>query len=646
MPNSTIKAQITKPGSTQLQYGNTNDSAEKKTNTSEWDENNAQISYNAAFSKQKHYLDSSIHQFHRRPYSQDWYRDLGNLGSPSYSYRFQIHDEIGRSWGYHSFDALRLKVEDLNYFETNRPYSEFTYNLGSKLEQQAQIFHTQNIKPYWNMAIQYRKINSPGYYITQRNNHDQFSWTQQYKSPSEHYQVYTAVAYNKLQHDENGGILADSFLTNASFSDRKSIPALFYNANYSTVRSAVTTLQRDVHLLFQQAYTWGKTDTLYNKDSSRYTTQLKGRFRLSHRLEMASQRYQYKDLRPDSSRYAAFFAQSFGTGDSVYMRQERNFIDNRFLINGILGNPAHPFLFNAGAGIRCDALKTAYTKGQAATPYWSNYLSAQLSKEALQAKQWALQAQAILYVTGVAAGNFDLKAAISKDLGLKWGTVSIALHQNLRNASYHFTDYQNRYWQRSLSFNKESNTSVQLNYNNEMYHLKTFFKQYLINQYLYFDAQQIPTQASSAFTLSQWSLRKMFVLGPLTFDNEILFQQVANTAPINIPNFVCRSQLALEKAIFKKKLQIATGLEAFYHSAFYSPAYSPIFNQFYFQNTYRLTNPPMMSVFFNFKLKRFKAYFMIDQLQQAALGQTMIATRGYALQNTMLRFGFNWTLIN
>ena len=122
MPNSTIKAQITKPGSTQLQYGNTNDSAGKKTNTSEWDENNAQISYNAAFSKQKHYLDSSIHQFHRRPYSQDWYRDLGNLGSPSYSYRFQIHDEIGRSWGYHSFDALRLKVEDLNYFETNRPY--------------------------------------------------------------------------------------------------------------------------------------------------------------------------------------------------------------------------------------------------------------------------------------------------------------------------------------------------------------------------------------------------------------------------------------------------------------------------------------------------------------------------------------------
>ena len=66
-----------------------------------------------------------------------------------------------------------------------------------------------------------------------------------------------------------------------------------------------------------------------------------------------------------------------------------------------------------------------------------------------------------------------------------------------------------------------------------------------------------------------------------------------------------------------------------------------------YQNSYVLSNDPEVSVFFNFKIKRFRAYVMADQMQ-LLLNQntTAIAAPGYGLPNVMIRFGFNWVLIN
>ena len=51
------------------------------------------------------------------------------------------------------------------------------------------------------------------------------------------------------------------------------------------------------------------------------------------------------------------------------------------------------------------------------------------------------------------------------------------------------------------------------------------------------------------------------------------------------------------------------------------------------------------ALFFNFKIKNFRAYIMGDQLQQFFTRNTITAP-GYSLQDAMLRFGFNWVMIN
>ena len=638
-------AQLPTGGSRSTNFGNANDSAGKKTNTNEWENENAQIFSTKVFSSIKLYPDTSIHSIHRRPFSQPWYRDLGNLGSPSFNLLFTPQNPVGLSLGYHSFDALRFNIDSLNYFNTTKPYSDFTYNLGSKLEQMAQIFHTQNIKPHWNMAVNYRKINTPGFYYTQRNNHDNFYWTTNYKSPSKNYELFAAAAYNKQQHDENGGVLSDSFFNNEQYADRKTIPVAFFTTGYSTARSPVTTLQRDLTLKLEHAYSWGKKDTTYNDDSTQFDITLKSRFRLSHKAEMGSQRYQFKDMKPDSLRYAGFFQRKFATGDSVFMRQEWFYVDNRFLLNGLLGKADNPILFNAGVGNRIDQFNTQYIVGKQEDDVLSNYLVGGLRKEALKAKQWAFAAHAQLFVTGSAAGNFLLEADIAKDLGERWGTVKIGARQQLNNAPYNFTVYQNQYWARNNNFDKESSTKLFAQIHNSRYKLSAGVNNYLMSNYLYFDAVQKPAQSATAFTISQFWLRKIFQFGRFTIDNELLYQQQTNAAPVNVPQFVGRHQLAIETAIFKKQLKIASGVEVRYHSAYYANGYSPFFNQFYVQNTYRVANIPEASVFFNFNIKRFRAYIMFDQVQQL-FNNNLVISKGYHAQNAMLRFGFSWVMVN
>lgn len=642
---NSVCAQLPTGGSRAINMGNANDSAGKKSNTSDWENEDAVIYYTKAFSSLKYFPDTSIHSIHRRPYSMPWYRDLGNTGSPTMNLMFTPQNPVGLSLGYHSFDPIRLTVDSLKYYNTTKPYSDFSYKLGSKLEQVAQIFHTQNIKPYWNVAATYRKINSPGFYYIQRNNHDVFSISTNYKSPSLHYQFFGGISYNKLQHDENGGIVSDTFLNNDQFADRKAIPVHFYSSGYTSTRSPVSTLQRDVTALIEHAYTWGKIDTSYNEDSTRYDVKLTARFRINHRLELGAQRYQYKDLRPDSLRYSDFFQNKFSTKDSVFMRQEWFFVDNRFVLNGILGNAENPIVFNAGIGNRIDQFATRYVVGKQEDNVLSNYLVGALTKEPSKAHQWAFSAHATLFVTGAAAGNFLLQASLGKDLGEKWGAIKIGASQQLNNAPYNYTIYQNQYWSRTHNFDKESTTKLFAQIHNNRYHVAIDVNNYLISNYLYFDALQKPMQSAAAFNLTQLNLRKMFYIGRFTIDNELLYQQQTNSAPVNVPRFVGRHQFAVETAIFKKQLKIASGIELRYHSNYYANAYAPFFNQFYLQNAYRVANAPDASIFFNFNIKRFRSYVMIDQVPQL-FQQNIIITEGYAAQNTMLRFGFSWVMVN
>ncbi|NJO25216.1 MAG: putative porin, partial [Bacteroidia bacterium] len=66
------------------------------------------------------------------------------------------------------------------FFNTTKPYTELNYTLGSRVEQMIEVMHTQNIRPQWNASMQYRLINSPGFFKNQKTNHNNYLFTSWY----------------------------------------------------------------------------------------------------------------------------------------------------------------------------------------------------------------------------------------------------------------------------------------------------------------------------------------------------------------------------------------------------------------------------------------------------------------------------------
>jgi len=654
-----------------------------KSNTNQWKDEQVNITYERLNSAKRYIPDTSLHTFHRPLFTQPWNRDMGNLGSPVNNLFFTPEYRVGPTLGYHVFDVYRFDVDSTKFYSTSRPYSVFSYQLGSKLEQVASIMHTQNIRPNWNFAAEYRKISSPGFYRIQRNNHDNAYFSTNYKSLNKHYTLYAAMAYNKLQHDENGGLIDASQLNNPLYSDRKTIAVDYQNDVYSSTRATVSNTQRDFTLLLQHSYVWGNTDTTYSEDSTQYSYKLKPLFSITHKMEASTEKHIYKDLAPDSFRYLPLFTRGFSNNgssqnyalgqDSVITQQKWFWVDNKLLLNGFLGREGRQLTFNAGLGNRFDQFiaqpvsnqvfdslpKNVYVTGYERNTLISNYLTGEIKKEALYAGAWEYGANAKLFMTGPNAGDFIFNAAIGKQLKHLLGSFVAGVQQQVNTAPYSLRSYENIYTKRSYSLpNKEIVTMLYAAAESPRFKLSAGVRSYVINDYIYLNEQEKPSQFPTPVNVTQVWLHKVFKLGAFIIDNDLAYQKASDNAPLNIPTILGKHQFSYERALFKKRLKVATGIEIRYNTPFKPAGYDALLNRFYYQNVVNVENIPEESIFLNFRIKRFRAFIMGDYLQQLILHKNSILYTGspmlnagsaipqYAGQNFTIRFGFSWPLVN
>src|SRR5690606_23178593 len=115
----------------------------------------------------------------------------------------------------------------------------------------------------------------------------------------------------------------------------------------------------------------------------------------------------------------------------------------------------------------------------------SNYLTGELKKEALEPGQWSYNASTKFFITGNAAGNFQLDAHIGKDISRKIGSLEVGFEQRLGNAPYSYTVYGNQYFRTSKTYNKESVTRLYGMINNDFLKLNAGLRNYIITNYIY-----------------------------------------------------------------------------------------------------------------------------------------------------------------
>lgn len=596
-------------------------------------------------------IDSSLWDFNlnylRVPAS---YTTLGNNGTAARNLIFTPRMQAGFDAGFHAFDVYGFNHENARFYNTNRPYSELGYLIGGQQEQMINLMHTQNRGEKFNFSFGYRKVNSPGFYRNQSTNHDTYNVTANYNSQNKRYHAFLSYYLNKFNGGENGGIRDNSYLNDPDYNQLRLIPTklggdgVTSSAFFNTVIPVKNEYQ-EASVLFRHQYDWGKGDTIHVNDTTDIY-KFDPVFRVEHTFSYTQNTYEFVDGNPDSAYYPSRYGfniipPSTGLGDTILTKHQWRTLSNDLSLVQfpVRGNQAH--FIRVGAGFDNIIGEFLYTGID-----FQNLRIHGEYRNKTKNQKWDLQAKGELYLLGENAGDYMAMGKLSRYINDLFGNVSLMVQNVNKEPSYiyrYFETNHGRVYQ-NPNIEKENITQLQFKADNRRLKYNIEANYFLFNKYTYFRSFTQSDQFTGLFNMLQIAFHKRFDIRSFTWDADLVFQQLAGNAPINMPTFWTRQRFAYNARLFTN-LNLFTGIEARYNSPYYADDYSPVLGQYFYQDQLKISNVPDLAAFVHFRIKSFTAYVRGENLNIFLFDRNFYAP-GYPANNFALRVGIRWWFVN
>ena len=632
--------------------GGTKDSLRHRTGL----EDSITINFRYLDSSRYQKFDSTINDFTRKFLIPANYLYLGNTGSAAKSLLFSPLMKAGFDAGFHAYDIYRLKPEETRFFSTTRPYTELGYLLGSQQEQLVHVLHTQNINPNWNVAFQYRLINSPGFFKNQNTSQNNYRLNSFYQSPNRRYHLFFVLINNKIQASENGGITNESALDNLpTNSDRKTIGTFLGPKSPSTSNPFSTTVTTGTkykisNFLLRQQYDLGKKDSVQTDSVTIHLFYPK--LRLEHTIQLNSYQYAFSDglvdQYNDTNFYRPFY--HFLAMPATYQVQDKwNEVINDFSVYQFPDAKNAQQFIKLGASLQ--NLKGTFDAGS--SNYYNTWAHAEYRNKTRNQK-WDVEANGELYFTGLNAGDYNAYVSLKRYVSKQVGYLQVGFQNVNRTPSFIFNSASSFNLANVNGFNKENNTRIFASLDQPRYKLRLSGNYFLVTNYSYFSDYYHAQQSSSPFNLLQLSAEKEIKLRKhLKWIVELTLQQKAGSGPVNVPLLYTRNRIGYEGNLGFKSLLMAAGVEIKYNTSYKADGYSPVLGQFYYQDTSTVRlKLPVIDLYLHFRIRSFTAYVRAENLNtartKAGFGFTNnnLAISGYPYPGLQFRLGIFWSFVN
>lgn len=615
------------------------------------------ISYHHLNSLMKEYLDSSIDDFSKFYTVPDGYITLGNNGNAAYPILFSPLLKAGWDAGFHAFDVYKYTIENTRFFQTTRPYTELGYFLASGKEQVVKVLQTQNIKPNWNVGIEYRLISSPGFFQTQNTNHNNYRLFSHYQGKRKRYSAYLVLLGNKLASSENGGIQNDSFLLDPTRKRRLAVPVNIggdvENPNIFSTKINTGNLDNNFTVFFRQSYDFGKKDSIIINDSTtEYLFYPKLRFQ--HTINYTSSSYEFRDTLSDrgfAQDDSAFFQQHYDTtlnpkyGLDFSVKDRWKFVSNDFVIRQF------PQTKNQGqyieAGLRLENFSGYFNTGK------KNFYNVVLHGEyrnKTRNKKWDANLNGEFYATGFNAADFNVYASLARNINKKLGDVQVSFQNVNRSPSYIYEGGSDFNFGTNLNTQKENITVLAATAISPKFTLMA--RNITITNYSYFKTFYQTDQFAGLINLTQFTAsKKTKITGHLNLYSDFIIQQTASNSPVHVALFYTRQRMAFEGNFFKN-LNLSTGIDVKYNTPYKADNYSPVMGKFFPQDSVTISNLPQLNAFFNFRIKSFTAFVKAENINTVDISEGLAFTNNnfsaplYPTPGLIIRFGIKWAFVN
>ncbi len=166
--------------------------------------------------------DMDISKIHRFTFVQQYgnkLQNLGNNGTATKPIFYVMPDNIGVTSGFHAYDIYFRSPHQFRYYDTKSPYSKMYVMLARFGSFYADVCHSRNVTPNWNIGANFRNMMTDKEWIsTGRGDRNVISYGldffTHYKTDNENYQLLAHLLIAKHRVRETGGIFTDTYLEN------------------------------------------------------------------------------------------------------------------------------------------------------------------------------------------------------------------------------------------------------------------------------------------------------------------------------------------------------------------------------------------------------------------------------------------------
>ena len=564
-----------------------------------------------------HYND---YPFLRRDVNASW---LGVPGSPLqyYNYFNRASDE-GIEF-YNAQEAWSFSPRTLPHYNTKTPHTELAY-FGTLLAGDAKesdnlhILTTQNILPELNFTISYDRFGGGGMLESEETKNKTFSVRANYLGKK--YLAHAGYIYNMVERAENGGIVDNMWIRDTTVEAREIKVALSGASSKITKNTWFLDQQYRIPFEFirklqarRDTSAAAPADSLVEAVADSLDRDVTTAF-IGHSSEWSTYTRKYIDNITNADG-KALYNNVFNFGPASADSLGTMKLDNKiFLRLQPWGSESIVSKLDVGVGDRL----MHYFDSSSVRParHVENSVYAYAGAQGQVNKYFNWDAKARFYVLGYNLGDMAVEANAGFNFypfrRARKSPVSVSAHFETRldSPTYYQQMLNTNHFRWENSFSKISTTQIRGSIDVPRWKLNASVGYGLLANNVYYDTLGIVRQNAVPMSILSASLRKEFVAGPMHFDNRVLVQYSSAPDVIPLPtvalNLRWYAQFVVQRDQTKTHniMVMQVGVNGFYNSQWYAPAWNPALGVFHNQNVNLYENGPYFDIFLNIQWKK------------------------------------------
>jgi hypothetical protein len=555
------------------------------------------------------------------------FQDLGNFGTPARPLLFDVNRNTGFQYALNPMAVYFFDPEQAEYINTRTPYTDLFYAQGPEEMRFIRAKHSQNITPRWNVGLDYQRITSQGFLVSQYTSMFNVQGHTSFQSRNKRYHLVANTTWNRALMQENGGVTSDSVFAELPLNS-KQMPMKLANAQSRIHNRSIRVKQ--YWNMGSAKYQYRDDDTLYDYRSSSH---------IAYTIHAEDTRLMFTNKgRSDSTLIPH---QYFDTGSETYDSAYFGKIENRIEFNLFtdrdrqLEDSVRRFL---GGGITHQQIAVAQVQ------FIRNYhnVIADLTFENMAAKNNTLSVSAYGALTVSGFNSGDMKATGSVRYRLPYFDLSANGLIQLYRPDFTSLYFRSNQFIWNNSFDRTAVTQVggTLTTRTWRHNAQVKVNQFAIKDQVYFGTDATPKQMGGTIYVTTATLSKTIQAWKFFFEHELIWQNSSSDV-IRLPEFGGMARYYFASRLFKV-MKFQLGFSVYYNTAYYSNAYNPASRQFYLQNEVRTGNYPLIDPFVTGEIKRASFFVKMEHVNQGWINQGYYYTPHYPISLQSLRLGIRW----